>query len=85
MSRMADNKTLKQLLNEALQVGRAKEMHSRAGLQRKEHHCELLGKQQKPISPCQVSMATDLIGWLSWRKGTKENMGFRSIALINDT
>lgn len=30
-------------------------------------------------------MATDLIGWLSWRKGTKKNRGFRGIALIKDT
>lgn len=30
-------------------------------------------------------MATDLIGWLSWRKGTKKNRGLRGIVLINDT
>ena len=84
-SRMADNRTLKQLPREALPVGRAKEMCGKAGLQRREHHCELLGEQQRPVFPCQVIMATDLIGWFSWRKGTKKNRGLRSIALINDT
>lgn len=60
------------LLNEALQLGRAKEVPSKAGLQKQEHHSEPLVKQQQPIFPCQVSMATDLIGWLSWRKSTKK-------------
>lgn len=73
------------LLNEALQLGRAKEVPSKAGLQKQEHHCELLVKQQQPIFPCQVSMATDLIGWLSWRKSTKKSRGLRGIALIIDT
>ena len=50
------------LLNEVLRVGRANKVHSRAGLQRLEHHCELLLKQQQPIFPYLVSIATDLIG-----------------------
>lgn len=35
--------------------------------------------------PHQVSIATDLIGCLSWREGTEGNRGLRSSALISDT
>lgn len=49
------------LVNEVLQVGRAKKRHSRARLQRGDSLSDAAGTAVA-VHPCQVSMATDVIG-----------------------